>query len=284
MSARAGVRMTLLDLELDKWDTMQKRFRLTGCSLTGWQDAMGMIGANREQEKFILESLRKAARKENYKLCKRLRIPESLFVTCIKPEGTLSQVSGGVSQGIHFSYSPKFIRRIRINSADPLALAIKEMGWHLEPEIGTPGETYEERMKNARTLVAEFYIDSKADKSRGDVPALEQFEIYKMFKKHYTDMNTSNTITVKKDEWIDLFEQIYKDWNNYVGVSFLSLDENTYPLAPFEAIDDKKYEDGIKYGNKPFDMDIVAKYDRDLYSEELDETVEGCEGGSCSIR
>ena len=40
LSVRAGMRMTLVDLELKHWDDVQKRDALTGNSLTGFQDAM----------------------------------------------------------------------------------------------------------------------------------------------------------------------------------------------------------------------------------------------------
>ncbi|HIV87755.1 MAG TPA: ribonucleoside-triphosphate reductase, adenosylcobalamin-dependent, partial [Candidatus Pygmaiobacter gallistercoris] len=38
LSARAGYRMTCRELEMFRWDRVQKRDRLLGCSLTGWQD------------------------------------------------------------------------------------------------------------------------------------------------------------------------------------------------------------------------------------------------------
>jgi len=283
LSARAGLRMTLIQLELPEWHRVQSTYRLTGCSLTGYQDALEMVGLTKEDEKALLAALRKVGQDAVNQYADELRIPAPLFVTAIKPEGTLSQVAGGVSPGLHFSHAPYYIRRIRINARDPLALAVKESGWTINPEVGTPGDTYEEQMKNARTLVIDFPIASGASRTKDDVSALEQFEIYKTFQKYYTDMNTSNTITVKPDEWTGLFEQIYEDWDQYVGVSFLALDGGTYQLAPYETITEEKYKE-LSAVHNPLRLDLLQEYDLKLYSELLDDTMEGCEAGVCPVR
>jgi ribonucleoside-diphosphate reductase alpha chain/ribonucleoside-triphosphate reductase len=283
LSARSGLRMTLVELELPEWDKVLKVHRLTGCSLTGWQDAMAMVGYTMNDQEKLLKRLRQVGHDAVRQYASELRIPCPLFVTAIKPEGTLSQVAGGVSSGLHFSHSPHFIRRIRINAKDPLALAVKASGWTINPEVGTPGADYYEQMENARTLVIDFPIESGAQRSKEDVSALEQFEIYRMFQRSYTDMNTSNTITVKPDEWEDLFMKIYNNWDEYVGVSFLALDGGTYQLAPYEAISQEEYEKATSIF-RPLRTDLLELFDKELYSDTLDETVEGCEGGACAIR
>lgn len=50
LSVRAGYRMTCVELELPKWDEKQKRDKLVGCSLTGWQDMINAVGVNKEEE------------------------------------------------------------------------------------------------------------------------------------------------------------------------------------------------------------------------------------------
>ncbi|HLO11566.1 MAG TPA: ribonucleoside-triphosphate reductase, adenosylcobalamin-dependent [Pseudoneobacillus sp.] len=282
-SARAGLRMTLVELELPEWDKTLKVHRLTGCSLTGWQDAMAMVDYSLKDQEKLLARLREVGRNAVRQYASELRIPEPLFVTTVKPEGTLSQVAGGVSSGLHFSHSPWFIRRIRINAKDPLALAVRESGWTINPEVGTPGADYYEQMENARTWVIDFPIKSGSKISKEDVSALEQFEIYRMFQRAYTDMNTSNTITVKPDEWECLFMKIYNNWDEYVGVSFLALDGGTYQLAPYEAISEEQYEKMTSIF-KPLRTDLLAAYDKELYSEVLDADDIDCSTGACPIR
>src|SRR5699024_5884699 len=73
-SARAGLRMTLVDLEIPHWDVIQKRDRLLGTSMTGVKDAMALIDYTEQEEQELLEILRKASREEAYEYAKELRV------------------------------------------------------------------------------------------------------------------------------------------------------------------------------------------------------------------
>ena len=126
LSARAGARMTLLDLELPGWDAVHKRDRLIGTSLTGWYDAMDALGYDNEKEALLLQDLRAVSHEAARSYAHELRIPMPLLSTTVKPEGTLSQVAGGVSSGLHRSHSPYYFRRIRINASDALVQVAKE--------------------------------------------------------------------------------------------------------------------------------------------------------------
>jgi ribonucleoside-triphosphate reductase (thioredoxin) len=286
MSARAGLRMTLARLELPHWDEVQQRDRLLGTSLTGWKDAMYLLGYTQEQEDELKQMLHKVAREEADKYAFELGVNKPLLVTAVKPEGTLSQVAGGVSSGLHWSHSPYYIRRIRINANDPLVKVAQDLGWNVNPEVGTEGETFEERMKNATTLVIDFPIKSGSKVTKDDISAREQLENYFSFQKNYTEHNTSNTITVKPHEWDEVEQIIWDNWDDFVGVSFLAHDGGTYQLAPYEAITEEQYYE-MKSKMKPFDPQLLMKYERDktLY-EAMQEEVDSqtCEGGACTIR
>ncbi|WP_413541994.1 ribonucleoside-triphosphate reductase, adenosylcobalamin-dependent [Brevibacillus sp. WF146] len=281
MSARAGLRMTLVTLELPHWDVVQQRDRLLGTSLTGWKDAMAALGYDKRRERGLLAQLGEIARVAAESYAKELRVSAPLLVTTVKPEGTLSQVAGGVSSGLHWSHSPYYIRRIRINAADPLARAVIDLGWPVHPEVGTPGETEEERMANARTLVIDFPVASGATRTKDDVSAAEQFETYFRFQRYYTEHNSSNTITVRPHEWPEVERVVYENWDDFVGVSFLALDGGTYQLAPYEAITREQYE-ALKARMKPFDPAVLQRYETDGQSE-LDAN-DDCATGACPIR
>lgn len=282
LSVRIGLRMTLVTLELPEWDKVQKTYRLIGCSLTGWKDAMALVNYSLEQEGELLELLKNTAREEADRYAKVLRVVSPLLTTTVKPEGTISQLAGGVSSGVHWNHSPYYIRRIRINSTDPLAQVAVKLGWNVLPEVGTKGESHEDRMKNANTLVIEFPIESGAKVTKYDVSAQEQFDTYFNFMDRYCEHQASNTITVRSDEWDGVADRIWDNWDNFVGVSFLQLDGHTYQLAPYEAITKEQYDE-MKSKMSPFDVNLLHELEKKETKEDLS-TMESCDTGVCPIR
>jgi ribonucleoside-triphosphate reductase (thioredoxin) len=281
LSARAGLRMTLTTLEIPHWNDVQQRDRLLGTSLTGVKDAMGLLGYGEKEEAWLIGILGQMSRDEADEYAKEMRVNAPLLVTTVKPEGTISQVAGGVSSGLHYSHSPYYIRRIRINAADPLALAAISLGWTVHAEVGTPGATEAEKLVNARTLVIDFPVESGATKTKSDVTAREQFSTYFAFQDNYTEHNSSNTITVKPDEWCEVEDIVYDNWDNFVGVSFLAEDGGSYELAPYEAITEEQYNE-LKAKMKDFDPAILLQFET---GEDSDlEGMDGCEGGVCPVR
>lgn len=286
-SVRAGLRMTLVELELPHWDAVQQRDRLLGASMTGVKDALALVDYSEEEEASLLELLGDVAREESDRYAMEMRVSSPLLVTTVKPEGTLSQVAGGVSSGLHWSHSPYFIRRIRINANDPLAKAIKSIGWKIHAEVGTDGINDVEELakpeviESARTLVIDFPVYSGANKTKDDVYVQEQFDTYFRFQSGYTEHNSSNTVHVRKDEWADAERIVYEGWDNFVGVSFLDYDGGSYALAPYEAITKEEFErlDAMQTILEPKLLEqFETGEDSDL--EGLDE----CEGGNCPIR
>ena len=274
LATRAGYRMTNVDLELYNWDRIQKRDRLLGVSMTGYQEMVGATNLSIDEQKELLATIRKATHEAMREIAKELGLNESLLVTTVKPEGTLSQVFGGVSSGLHFPHSEYYIRRVRINAFDPLAKVAEELGWSVKPEVGQDWET-------CTTKVIEFPVHSPAIQFKSDVSAVEQLEIYKMFQEYYTDHNSSNTITVKNDEWEDVEQWIWDNWDDFIGVSFLSDSDSFYQLMPYEAIDKQTYEELAK-NTAPFNPALLKKYETTGVSE-LDEN-ESCQDGACSVR
>lgn len=196
----------------------------------------------------------------------------------LKSHNTLSLVAGGVSPGVHDAHSPYFIRRIRISSDDALAKAAIVHGWNINPEVGTP----ENKIENAKTLVIDFPVKSGAHRTKDDVSALEQFNRYLTFQRLYTDHNTSNTITVRPEEWVDLGRAVKDAWDSFVGVSFLSLDGGTYQLAPYEAITKEEYAKALIKG-MPFNPEILQMYESVGVSD-LDSSDPDCATGGCPTR
>lgn len=137
LATRAGLRMTLPKLELPEWDAVQQRDRLLGVSMTGYQDAMDAIGKgyDKEFQVELLKTLKKTVREEANRYAEMLGVNPPLLTTCVKPEGTLSQLFGGVSSGLHVSHAPYFIRRVRSAAKDPISRAVFDLGWRISAEF-----------------------------------------------------------------------------------------------------------------------------------------------------
>lgn len=283
-SARAGYRMTCLGLELSGWNEVHHRDRLTGCSMTGWQDFIAKMNTGsfkRAGGKVgILKWLRSVVHQAGEGIASELQAPVPLLMTALKPEGSLSLVANGVSPGVHWQHSPYFIRRIRVNAHDPLALTAKELGWRIHPEVGQDMET-------ATTIVIDFPVYSPATITKADVPAVVQLEEYILFQRYYTDMNTSNTITVKPEEWEEVEEFVYNHWDEMLGVTFLELNSTYYPLMPYEECTKEEYEE-LKSNMKEFDPVLLNQLELSTRNmgkefEILDDRSE-CASGVCPIR
>ena len=273
LSARAGYRMTCRELEMHQWNQVQQRDRLLGCSLTGWQDMVNATGMNREGQIALLEKLREAAHEAAKKLARKLNQKEPLLVTTVKPEGTLSLLPT-VSSGIHYSHAPYYIRRIRISASDPLCKVCEELGYPVFPEVGQDAD-------NCRTKVVEFPVKAPAGRVKADVSAIEQLENYKMFMTHYVDHNCSITVHVRDNEWDEVEEWVWDNWDDIVALSFLSYDDNFYELLPYEEITVEEYEKRKKE-MKPFNPSLLSKYEQE--ESELDIGESECVNGVCPVR
>jgi len=273
LSLRAGFRMTFLDLELDQWDIRQKRDRLVGCSLTGWQDMVNATGMTKEEQSELRKKLREIAHEEAKEYAGKLGVEPPLLITSIKPEGNASQLPT-VSSGVHYSHSPYFIRRVRISSSDPLLKVCEELGYDIKPENGQTEE-------NCRTKVISFPCKAPKGKTKNDVNAIEQLENYRSFQKEYTDHNTSITVHVKNDEWEEVEEWLWANWDEVVAVSFVSLDDSFYSQMPYEEITKKEYEKKTK-DMIHFIPSLISKYEKE--EAEIDVGDESCANGACPIR
>lgn len=273
LSARIGLRMTLVDLEIPAWDRQQKKDRLIGCSLTGWFDAIDSIKMSKADQKALRKTLKKIVDTEANGYAEELGINAPLLATTIKPEGTISKLPT-VSEGLHRSHSPYYIRRVRINAHDPLVKVVEELGWDIKPENG-------QEMETASTLVVAFPCISPVKKTKGDVSAIEQLETYKEFMEDYVEHNASITVHVRENEWEETEQWVWDNWDSIVAICFLPYDDSVYQQAPYEEIDELEYW-RRKTMMKPFDSSLLQKYEKE--EEELDIGNDGCSSGSCPVR
>jgi ribonucleoside-diphosphate reductase alpha chain/ribonucleoside-triphosphate reductase len=273
LSARAGYRMTCTELEIPEWNNVQQRDKLLGCSLTGWQDMVNATGLDRTGQEELLRELKAAARQAADNYADELGLPRPLLTTTVKPEGTLSLLPV-VSSGVHFSHAPYYVRRIRISADDPLTKVCEELGYPVLPEVG-------QTLENCSTKVVEFPVKAPEGKLKGDVSAIEQLEIYKMFMDHYVEHNCSITVHVRDGEWDQVEQWVFDHWDDTLALSFLSYDDNFYDLLPYEEITEKEYRERAAAMNA-FVPSLIAKYE--ITETQYDIGNDGCENGVCPVR
>ncbi len=249
------------------WKTNCEAERLLGVSVTGQWDSK----VSRKEE--VLEKLKKEAIKINKEYSKKFNINPSTSVTCVKPSGTVSQLVDCAS-GMHARYAPYYIRRVRISATDSLFKMLRDQGVPHKPEVG---QTY----ADASTFVFEFPVKApKGSIFSDDLKAIDQLEHWKKVKLSYTEHNPSVTITVADNEWIEVANWVYENWDIIGGLSFLPKSDHVYELAPYEETTKEKYEELMeKYENMDF-AQIVSyeKYDETEVKKEL-----ACAGGACEL-
>ncbi len=250
-----------------EWRERCENERLLGVSITGQWDSKILRNPK------VLRKLKDETLKINRVYSKRFGVNPSTCITCVKPSGTLSQMVD-CSSGMHPRHSQYYIRRIRISATDGLFKMLKDQGIPFHPEIGQPKES-------ATTYVLEFPVKApEGSIFKDDLSALDQLEYWKIVKTNYTEHNPSVTVSVGDDEWIEVANWIYKNWDIVGGLSFLPRDNHVYQLAPYEAIDEKKYLE-LSERMKHIDYSKIVTYEK---TDELDLKKElACVGGVCEI-
>lgn len=273
LSARVAIRMTLVQVELAHWNEVMQANRIIGISLTGMMDMMNQTKMSYPELGELLDEMRAAVHEESERYCAELGIETPQLATTIKPEGSLSTLPC-VSSGIHFAHSDYYIRRVRISRTDPLLRMIERQGSY--PVFCENGQTEED----CSVKVIEFPVKAPEGRTKYDVGAIEQLELYKLTMLHWTDHNSSITVHVRDHEWEEVARWIYDNFDYMVGITFLPLMEETYPLLPYECTTREDYESRMDQ-IKPIDYELLAALDDTGESELLDAE---CNTGACPIR
>ncbi|MBI2100061.1 MAG: hypothetical protein HYT48_01830, partial [Candidatus Vogelbacteria bacterium] len=192
---------------------------LLGVSITGQFDCPAVSNAH------TLRRLKEVALETNRKYAARFGINQSTCVTCVKPSGNGSQLFDS-SSGMHPRHAPYYIRRVRIESHNPLFHMLRDMGVPYHPEVGQASES-------ASTFVLEFPI--KAPKNsvfKDDISALDQLQYWKMLKENFTEHNPSTTVSVSEGEWLKVANWVYDNWDMVGGLTFLPRSMSTRTRRP----------------------------------------------------
>ena len=251
------------------WQKNTEEEALLGVSMTGILDNPLLNNPNDALLPERLEKLRGIAVDTNAEFAAAIGINQSVAVTAVKPEGTVSQLCSTAS-GIHPQHSQYYIRRVRADNKDPLTQFMIESGFVAEPCV----------MKPESTTVFSFPVAvAEGALLREQLSAIDHLRLWLLFQRHYCEHKPSVTISVKEHEWMDVGAWVFKHFDEVTGVSFLPMDGGTYRQAPYEECSKEEYE-----ALKAIVPESV-NWDQFL---EFDDNVEGaqmlaCTAGSCEI-
>jgi ribonucleoside-diphosphate reductase alpha chain len=249
--------------------------------MTTFRDALlgiGMTGiASGEVLQYNLEVAAKIAVKTNQLISGIIGTNEAARVTCIKPSGTTSLVLGTAS-GIHAWHAPHYLRTMRFNKTEDLALYL---------EINHPELCEDDVLRPKDTVCVRIPVKAPEGSILRTETAIDTLERVKRFSidwikpGHVEGDNTHNvsaTISVKEGEWVNVGSWMWDNREVYNGLSVLPAFDHTYKQAPFEDITEEEYNARINT-LKAIDLTKVT---------ELDDTVDfgqvaACAGGACEI-
>lgn len=254
------------------WKQNTEEERLLGVSITGQFGNSFFSGQEGLDElSKVLESLRLVAVETNKTEAAKINIKPSAAITCVKPSGTVSQLTG-VSSGMHPWHSEYYVRTVRGDKKDPLTRFLQDSGVPAEDDVMKPNDT------------TVFSFPVKAPENalfREDITAVEHLNTWLVYQRAWCEHKPSITVSVKDHEWMEVGAWVWKYFDEVSGISFLPYSEHTYRQAPYQEIDKEEYEKMVKEFPKKITWEMLSLY----------ETVDGttgtqdlaCSAGACEI-
>jgi ribonucleoside-diphosphate reductase alpha chain len=251
------------------WKETTEKDALIGVSMTG-------IGSGA----VLNYDMTKAAdivKRENSRVAKAIGINKSARCTTVKPAGTTSLVLG-TSSGIHAWHNDYYVRRMRVGKNEAIYTYLSVYHPELiEDEFFRPHDT------------AVISVPQKAPE--GSILRTESpFDTLERIKRVATEWvksghrvgsnshNVSATISLKDDEWDKAGDWMWDNRDHYNGLSVLPYNGGTYTQAPFEDIDEAKFNEMSKVLSNVDLTKVVELDDNTDLSGEL-----ACAGGNCEV-
>ena len=252
------------------WKKNTAEEALLGVSMTGIMDhwLLGK-GESKDLAKW-LEDIRDVAVDTNKEWADKLGIAQSAAITCVKPSGTVSQLVDSAS-GIHPRFSKHYIRRVRSDKKDPLAVFMEGKGFPVEQDVHSES-----------TSVFSFPVKAPEKCTTvSEVGAMQQLKLWKAYQNHWCEHKPSITVYYTDSEFLQIAQWIWENFDLCSGISLLPYSDHVYQQAPYEDITAEKYEELL--AAMPVDVDW-----EDLGNFEMEDNTTGsqelaCVGGACEI-
>ena len=252
------------------WKRNTEEEALLGVSMTGIMDHYLLSKGDSPDLERWLEEIRDVAIKTNKQWSNALGINQSAAITCVKPSGTVSQLVDSAS-GIHPRFSKHYIRRVRSDKKDPLAVFMEEKGFPVEQDVMSPS-----------SVVFSFPVKAPATAvTTSEVGAMEQLKLWKAYQNHWCEHKPSITVYYTDSEFLQVAQWIWENFDLCSGISLLPYSDHVYQQAPYEEITAEQYEElltTMPEGVDWVDLGGFEKEDNTTGSQEL-----ACVGGACEI-
>ena len=252
------------------WKKNTEEEALLGVSMTGIMDHYLLSKGESPDLVKWLEEIRDVAVDTNEKWAKKLGINQSTAVTAVKPSGTVSQLVDSAS-GIHPRFSKHYIRRVRSDKKDPLAVFMEASGFPVEQDVMSPSSS-----------VFSFPVKAPSTSVTVEqVGAMEQLQLWKAYQNHWCEHKPSITVYYTDDEFLQVAQWIWDNFDICSGISLLPFSDHVYQQAPYEDITAEQYDEllaAMPQGVSWDDLENHEQEDNTTGSQEL-----ACTGGACEI-
>ena len=251
------------------WEKNCKEEALLGVSMTGITDNKELRDLNAAE--VVLKDLRHYAVETNKEFAKAIGINPAAAITCVKPSGTVSQLTDAAS-GIHARHNQYYIRTVRADKKAPLCTMMIDIGFPAEPCA----------MKPDHTMVFSFPMKSPDECiTRNDMSAIQQLELWLTYQRYWCEHKPSVTITVKEHEWMEVGAWVYKHFDEISGISFLPHSDHSYKQAPYQDCTKEQYEALLAKMPKDVDWTLLKNYEKEDATKGTQTF--SCTGDKCEI-
>ena len=251
------------------WKETTEKDALIGVSMTGIGSAAVL--------QMDMKVAANIVTKENLRVSKLIGINSSARCTTVKPAGTTSLVLG-TSSGIHAWHNDYYVRRMRVGKNEAIyGYLLDNHSELIEDEYFRPHDT-------AVISIPQKAPDGSILRTESPFDTLERVKrvaeewIQPGHRRGSNTHNVSATISLKENEWKKAGDWMWENREYYNGLSVLPYDGGTYTQAPFEDIDEAKYN---KMSKVLSDVDLTKVIETDDNTDLSGELA--CAGGSCEV-
>lgn len=252
-----------------EWQEQTEKEALIGVGMTGIASgAVLKLNLKEASELVILENARVAA---------IIGINPAARTTTVKPSGT-SSLTVGSSSGIHAWHNDFYVRRMRVGKNEPLYRYMQENfpdlieDCYFKPHIEAV-MSFPQKAPSGAILRTESFMDL--------LERVKKFNTEWVRSGHRSGDNYHNvscTISLKSNEWYRAGRWMWKNREDYTGISVIPYDGGTYKQAPFEDITEEQFNIMVPLLHE---IDLRKVVEHDDNTSLTDQAA--CSGGVCEI-